>query len=303
MNPNSFVSASGGELRAANDPVCETDAPKAECVRASRVAQSGTRLRVAFCAAWLFLPGALHAQANFGARLGQHINLWSTQYAIGVQDRTVYFRTGRSLGHFRGPADYVRGDGFAWYAGGSHTDNLIDNLVDPGPGGSMLMTLDYVNDGHYSSTQNQSSPGARLYVNGYAYADSWYTTSDRNKKTGFKPISATGILDRVLSLTITQWALTNAPSIQHLSPMAQDFHAAFGLGMDETNINLGDEGGVALAAIQGLNQKLEASLKEQQARIAELEKKAACLDELEKTVHDLKSLLPEFLSSKSGGDR
>ena len=45
---------------------------------------------------------------------------------------------------------------------------------------------------------------------------------------------------------------------RHLSPMAQDFHAAFGLnGTDDKHIATVDEGGVALAAIQGLNEKVE----------------------------------------------
>jgi hypothetical protein len=40
--------------------------------------------------------------------------------------------------------------------------------------------------------------------------------------------------------------------------MAQDFHAAFGLnGADDKHISVVDEGVVALAAIQGLNQKLD----------------------------------------------
>ena len=38
--------------------------------------------------------------------------------------------------------------------------------------------------------------------------------------------------------------------------MAQDFYAAFGIGADDKHISAVDEGGVALAAIQGLNQKL-----------------------------------------------
>jgi chromosome segregation ATPase len=38
--------------------------------------------------------------------------------------------------------------------------------------------------------------------------------------------------------------------------MAQDFHAAFAVGEDDRHITEVDEGGVALAAIQGLNQKL-----------------------------------------------
>ena len=44
--------------------------------------------------------------------------------------------------------------------------------------------------------------------------------------------------------------------------MAQDFFAVFSLnGEDDRHISAGDEGGVALAAIQGLNQKLESELK------------------------------------------
>ena len=60
----------------------------------------------------------------------------------------------------------------------------------------------------------------------------------------------------------------------HLGPTAQDFHAAFGLnGTDETHISVVDEGGVALAAIQGLNQKLtekDAEIRQLQQSVAEL---------------------------------
>jgi dTDP-4-amino-4,6-dideoxygalactose transaminase len=39
--------------------------------------------------------------------------------------------------------------------------------------------------------------------------------------------------------------------------MAQDFYAAFGIGEDERHITTIDADGVAFAAIQGLNEKLE----------------------------------------------
>ena len=39
--------------------------------------------------------------------------------------------------------------------------------------------------------------------------------------------------------------------------MAQDFHAAFNIGEGDKHIAIVDEEGVALAAIQGLNHKLE----------------------------------------------
>jgi cell division protein FtsB len=59
--------------------------------------------------------------------------------------------------------------------------------------------------------------------------------------------------------------------------MAQDFHAAFQVnGADDTHINIGDEAGVALAAIQGLNQKLE----ETRAENAELKQELAQIKQL-----------------------
>ena len=49
--------------------------------------------------------------------------------------------------------------------------------------------------------------------------------------------------------------------------MAQDFHAAFGLGQDDVSIGTVDADGVALAAIQGLHREV----RERDARIAALE--------------------------------
>jgi hypothetical protein len=53
--------------------------------------------------------------------------------------------------------------------------------------------------------------------------------------------------------------------------MAQDFFSAFHLGSDDKHITTVDEGGVALAAIQGLNQKLEARSQDLEGRSRKLE--------------------------------
>ena len=50
-----------------------------------------------------------------------------------------------------------------------------------------------------------------------------------------------------------------------MGPMAQDFREAFGLGTDDKTITQVDANGVTLAAIQGLNAKLEAQLSEERA--------------------------------------
>ena len=57
--------------------------------------------------------------------------------------------------------------------------------------------------------------------------------------------------------------------MKHIGPYAEDFHAAFGLhGESNRTISSQDLDGVALAAIQGLNLKLE----EKQAEIDSLKK-------------------------------
>ena len=107
-----------------------------------------------------------------------------------------------------------------------------------------------------------SAPGNLLVVGtGGAYCNgtTWVNGSDRNSKEDFAAINPRTVLAKVAALPITEWKYkVEADGTKHLGPMAQDFHAAFGLnGADDKHISTVDEGGVALAAIQGLNQKVE----------------------------------------------
>jgi predicted nuclease with TOPRIM domain len=61
-----------------------------------------------------------------------------------------------------------------------------------------------------------------------------------------------------------------------------DFQAAFALGSDDKHISTVDEGGVALAAIQGLNQKLEERLQQKETEITELKLRLEKLEQLSK---------------------
>ena len=58
--------------------------------------------------------------------------------------------------------------------------------------------------------------------------------------------------------------------MRHLVPVAEDFPAAFGLGEGATHIASLDSGGVALAAIQGLNARLESENAALRAELAAL---------------------------------
>jgi hypothetical protein len=84
-------------------------------------------------------------------------------------------------------------------------------------------------------------------------------TSDRNSKENFATLEPESILEKVAALPLTKWNYKGEEEgTKHIGPMAQDFHAAFGLnGEDDKHISVVDESGVALAAIQALNLKLE----------------------------------------------
>ena len=105
--------------------------------------------------------------------------------------------------------------------------------------------------------------------------------SDRNAKKDFAPVSPSEILDRVASLPLSTWSYKSETGTRHVGPMAQDFYSAFNVGTDDRHIAPIDEGGVALAAIQGLNQKLNAENAENATLKAELEAMRAEIKELE----------------------
>lgn len=65
------------------------------------------------------------------------------------------------------------------------------------------------------------------------------------------------MLDWVAVLPITQWEFKELKDGAHIGPTVQDFRAAFGLGGSDQTITLSDEAGVSVAAIQGLNLKLQ----------------------------------------------
>jgi hypothetical protein len=132
--------------------------------------------------------------------------------------------------------------------------------------------------------------GAYLLVVGNstspAYCDgtTWQNSSDRNSKEAFSAINPRAVLEKVSALPITEWKYkVEAAGTQHIGPMAQDFHAAFGLnGPDDKHIATVDEEGVALAAIQGLNQKLEETRADNAALRADNADLRARLEKLER---------------------
>ena len=108
----------------------------------------------------------------------------------------------------------------------------------------------------------------------------YYPTSDRNAQTGFETMAPREILERLVKVPIHTWSYKSEDGVCRLGPVSQDFHAAFGLGADDKHIATVDAAGVALAAIQGLNQKLTEELKLRDAENAAMRRELAELRQL-----------------------
>lgn len=136
-----------------------------------------------------------------------------------------------------------------------------------------------------------SDAGSTIFLNGAngtVMASAFNTTSDRNAKEEFRSVDPRAVLEKVTSLPLSEWQFKGAPETRHIGPMAQDFHAAFGVGPDDRHIATVDADGVALAAIQGLNQTLQEAVKAKDAEIGQLRRDVA----------ELRTLVEKLAQSK-----
>jgi hypothetical protein len=129
-----------------------------------------------------------------------------------------------------------------------------------------------------SATDADGNPKAGVHL--AAGGGSWASLSDRESKENLAPVDARQVLERLAALPVATWNYkSQAPSVRHIGPMAQDFAETFAVGEDARHITTVDASGVALAAIQGLNAKLEARLAEKDAEILQLRQTLAQLQE------------------------
>ena len=165
---------------------------------------------------------------------------------------------------------------------------IIIGMADASVGPRWFNVASYATDGTWSEllwVANNGNVGigyGDLYVRGEIHEG-----SDRNLKENFGPVDSREILDKVAALPVSAWNYKRNAASRHIGPMAQDFKAAFDLGSDDTSICTVDADGVALVAIQGLNQKVEEQKAALQAKDAELQALRASVVELQEAVRRL----------------
>lgn len=246
-------------------------------------------------------PFASTAANQFSVRASGGIRFaGDLQFSGGNSYHNLSLSGGNSTGYLYGSYNAF-GDGihlgynfYADSAGASH-------VINPG-GGTSRITAAYGAVAIFVGGVDTPPNTLRFYADTtHVEVDGTFNNnSDRNAKQNFAPVNASEILDHVLCLPISEWSYKDDPQTRHIGPMAQDFHSAFQLGTDDRHIAPIDEGGLAFAAIQGLNQKLEDRGQKSEDRIEQLEAQNAelkrkndtleqRLDALEKIVQNPKS--------------
>ncbi len=166
---------------------------------------------------------------------------------------------------------------FVWGDGSTTTSSSAGNSVT------------FRASGGYRFFTGSGSGGATLA----AGATSWTTLSDRNAKKDFAPLDAEEVLEKLAQVPVEQWHYKweKDSDTMNIGPMAQDFKHTFYPGRDDKGITTLEFDGVELAAIKGLNQKLEDRSQKLETENAELKHEndmlAARLDELAQAVKTL----------------
>lgn len=218
--------------------------------------------------AWATVSGGTgNAASTLGAVGGGAANTAGSQATVGggnsngaigefatVPGGVANLASGQSSFAAGNSAQATNDDTFVWSDGSAVTTSTVSNqFVARASGGFVFYTS-------ITNTGVTLAPGS----------GSWSTMSDRNAKEDFAPVNSEALLAKVASLPMTTWSYKTEPGVRHIGPMAQDFYGGFKVGEDEKHIADVDEGGVALAAIQGLNQKVDseaAALRIQNARL------------------------------------
>ena len=157
-------------------------------------------------------------------------------------------------------------------------------VVGAGTTPSGVLSVSTTGSGLIARFGNSSTWVSELTAAGNWSATAFNPTSDRNAKQDFEKVEPRAVLEKVAALPISRWSFKQDPTTRHVGPMAQDFYAAFGVGLDDKHIATVDADGVALAAIQGLNQKMDEELKRRDAENLDLKREIA---ELKKLVRQL----------------
>ncbi|HYH83818.1 MAG TPA: tail fiber domain-containing protein [Longimicrobium sp.] len=124
-----------------------------------------------------------------------------------------------------------------------------------------------------STAANGNTPGAggNVGCDLTVAVPSWTCASSRTVKENFLAVDGEDVLSRIRAMPITTWNMIGGGrEVRHLGPVAEDFYEAFGLGIGETTIGMGDIDGVNLAGVKALEARTHQLRQELDQRTAEV---------------------------------
>jgi hypothetical protein len=197
---------------------------------------------------------------------------------IGVLGTAESGRAGRFEGTVEVKIDRPSGTGIGLKVETSL--NVAATLTTTAPASTALV-VNQRGSGHLMVGLNvQSAEVFRVTNSGDVQVRGVTLACDKNVKDDFSCVKTREVLEKLAGMPIREWHYKTDPtSIRHIGPTSQDFQAAFELnGDDETNIASVDAQGIALAAIQGLNEKVNAENTQLRAELVILETRLAALE-------------------------
>lgn len=134
------------------------------------------------------------------------------------------------------------------------------------------------------------SGGANQTVSWSLGAGSCSFRSDHSLKDRFVLVDNSAVLDKIAKLPVVEWNYKGSGQ-QHIGAMAQNFHTLFPLNDNDKVLNDADLHGVELAAIKGLNEKLQEQNRQKDAEIEALQAKTSQTNFLDKRLRALEQLV------------
>lgn len=199
------------------------------------------------------------ALADAGARTGVALDTMDR----GIALRTGVVNTGRGLANtsagFSGVSNQSGGGAVA---GGAQTQGATNSAL-----GTMNNGLTTAINGMglgaqlSQNTYNQrmalerDNTNSRNQAYGALVGAGMMMLSSEKAKDRKEPADGDNILEKVKGLRVDRWGY-KGDSMLHIGPYAEELHAKFGVG-DGTQIGAGDPGGIALAAVKQLNDKVD----------------------------------------------
>jgi hypothetical protein len=113
-------------------------------------------------------------------------------------------------------------------------------------------------------------------------------SSSRTIKENFQAVDGEDVLLHIRDTPVTTWSyIGEGTQVRHLGPVAEDFRAAFGLGIGGTSIGLGDIDGVNFAGVKALEARTADLQRQLNQRTTEVQQLRAEVDDLRAQVRAL----------------